>query len=389
MPDVTSLLPPNATNVERALEAAGTPAVIPAPLGTLYDAEAIPARLLPWLAWAWDAPWWHSLLDAQEKRALLGQSLAWHKQAGTLAAYRSVGRWAGCEVLLARTRRPLFFAGRISETERRARLAVWPEILHYPYRRSGTLAGAVCGAPLARPTVASSAGDRLGLTATWREDGQETPLALLAAGTILEARRPGTLGRGTAASGQVLASGRHLVESTAAGRLYRYALVDPGDGVPHALRPALDAGQAVPEHRRLAGQVRGGHIGLPLRNPCMPSTAGDRLVTAIRVIDPTRRTSGAIAFAGRGAALPLDPHTAHLNVRVRGQLAPGQVGAYLLGKFGRSGTATRRVNRAREALDHARSARDHVDMIPHISVFATASALWKAGDILCGHAVIA
>jgi hypothetical protein len=387
MPDLASLLPPNASATERALEAAGAPTADPAPLGRLYAPEAIPARLLPWLAWSWDAPWWHSLLDAREKRALLAGSLAWHKRAGTLSAYRDVGRWAGCEVLLARTRRPLFFAARISEAERRARLAVWPEILHYPYRRSGLLAGLVCGAHLARPTVASTAGDRVGLTAAWREGGQETPLAVVAAGAVLEARRPGCLGRGAAAG---LAIGRHLVESGAAGRLYRYTLVDqPGDGVPNALRPALDAGQAAPEHRRLAGQVRGGHVGLPLRHPCMPSTAGDRLVTAIRVIDPTRRTGGAIAFAGRGAALPLDPHTAHLNVRVRGQLAPGQAGGYLVGKFGRTGEAARRVARAREALDRARSARDHVDMIPHVSVFATASALWKAGDILCGHAVIA
>lgn len=58
-----SLLPPNATAQERALEGA-TARIgdVPAPLRDLWNPDTCPAALLPWLAWAfgvdeWDAKW--------------------------------------------------------------------------------------------------------------------------------------------------------------------------------------------------------------------------------------------------------------------------------------------------------------------------------------------
>ena len=82
-----SLLPPNATQLERALEAATLRIdAIPAPLRTLWNPDTIPAPLLPWLAWGlsvdtWDAAW----TDAQ-KRAVVKSSINVHQHKGTVGA---------------------------------------------------------------------------------------------------------------------------------------------------------------------------------------------------------------------------------------------------------------------------------------------------------------
>ena len=61
MPD--SLLPPNATTQEQALEGATARlGDVPAPLRDVWHPDSCPAQLLPWLAWAfgvdeWDAGW--------------------------------------------------------------------------------------------------------------------------------------------------------------------------------------------------------------------------------------------------------------------------------------------------------------------------------------------
>lgn len=79
-----TLLPPNATPLERALEGATARiADIRAPIDTLLDPAAIRAEWLPWLAWAlsvdiWDADW----SDAT-KRAAVAESIALHRVKGT------------------------------------------------------------------------------------------------------------------------------------------------------------------------------------------------------------------------------------------------------------------------------------------------------------------
>lgn len=61
---MTSILPPNATALERALERLAGQRIdaIGVPLRDLWSAENCPEALLPWLAWAlsidqWDASW--------------------------------------------------------------------------------------------------------------------------------------------------------------------------------------------------------------------------------------------------------------------------------------------------------------------------------------------
>lgn len=87
MSDQPSLLPPNATSLERALEKATLRLdSLPVPLHDLWNPSTCPASLLPWLAWAnsvdqWDAGW-----TEQERRDVIKASLYVHKRKGTIGA---------------------------------------------------------------------------------------------------------------------------------------------------------------------------------------------------------------------------------------------------------------------------------------------------------------
>lgn len=79
-----TLLPPNATRLERVLEAA-TARIggVTAPIDTLLDPSTINAEWLPWLAWglsadSWDADWTEAV-----KRQAVAESIALHRIKGT------------------------------------------------------------------------------------------------------------------------------------------------------------------------------------------------------------------------------------------------------------------------------------------------------------------
>lgn len=86
-----SLLPPNASPLERALEAvagARIEAVEVERLRALWTPADCPAPLLPWLAWAlsvdeWDADW-----SEATQRAVIAASVEVHRRKGTLGAVR-------------------------------------------------------------------------------------------------------------------------------------------------------------------------------------------------------------------------------------------------------------------------------------------------------------
>jgi phage tail P2-like protein len=86
-----SLLPPNATRLERAVEAA-TARIgdVPVPIDQLWDPATLAADLLPWLGWAlsvdnWDPDW----TDAEKRRAI-AESIALHRIKGTRASVETV-----------------------------------------------------------------------------------------------------------------------------------------------------------------------------------------------------------------------------------------------------------------------------------------------------------
>jgi phage tail P2-like protein len=79
----TSLLPPNATKLERALEQGVRPEPFDTPAAVIDDPLACPAHLLPWLAFGlsvdtWDADW-----SEADKRDAIARSIEMHRLKGT------------------------------------------------------------------------------------------------------------------------------------------------------------------------------------------------------------------------------------------------------------------------------------------------------------------
>lgn len=89
---MNSLLPPNATAFERALEAGGARIVDVQVSGDIDDPMTCPVELLPWLAWGlsvdtWDADW-----SEADKRAAVAGSIELHRRKGTRMSVETVLR---------------------------------------------------------------------------------------------------------------------------------------------------------------------------------------------------------------------------------------------------------------------------------------------------------
>lgn len=86
---MSSLLPINATPLERALAAASTgdTAVV---LRTLYNPDTCPAHLLSQLAWAWSVDRWDPTWSETVKRNAIKASFFIHARKGTIGALRRV-----------------------------------------------------------------------------------------------------------------------------------------------------------------------------------------------------------------------------------------------------------------------------------------------------------
>ncbi|WP_430448172.1 MAG: phage tail protein I [Pseudomonas piscis] len=86
---MSSLLPINATPLERALAAASTgdTAVV---LRTLYNPDTCPEHLLSQLAWAWSVDRWDPTWSETVKRNAIRASFFIHARKGTIGALRRV-----------------------------------------------------------------------------------------------------------------------------------------------------------------------------------------------------------------------------------------------------------------------------------------------------------
>ncbi|SAL03106.1 phage tail protein I [Caballeronia fortuita] len=84
MADIT-LLPPNATAQEVALEGAmARISDVPVPLRTLNNENTLALNLLPWLAWARAVNEWDSKWSESTKRAVIAASIPLHRLKGTI-----------------------------------------------------------------------------------------------------------------------------------------------------------------------------------------------------------------------------------------------------------------------------------------------------------------
>lgn len=82
-----SLLPPNASQLERAVEAATLRIdAIPVPLRALWNPQTIPAPLLSWLAWGLSVDVWDPAWTEPRKRAVVARSIDVHRHKGTVGA---------------------------------------------------------------------------------------------------------------------------------------------------------------------------------------------------------------------------------------------------------------------------------------------------------------
>lgn len=89
--DRKPLLPNNATPLERAAsEALAEIQRVPVPLRTLWNPHTCPAKLLPYLAWAFSVDRWDTTWSELAKREVIATSFYVHKKKGTISALRRV-----------------------------------------------------------------------------------------------------------------------------------------------------------------------------------------------------------------------------------------------------------------------------------------------------------
>jgi len=85
---MADLLPPNASDQERALSNAVDRAV-PVVVREVWSPDTCPAALLPWLAWAFSVDTWDPGMTEAQKRAVIKASVAVHQRKGTIGALQS------------------------------------------------------------------------------------------------------------------------------------------------------------------------------------------------------------------------------------------------------------------------------------------------------------
>ncbi|WP_066530485.1 phage tail protein I [Erythrobacter sp. CCH5-A1] len=85
-----TLLPPNATAFERALDAveADRLGALPVPIGDVWSPERCPAQLLPWLAWGVSIDIWDTAWPEQVKRDAIAGAIEDQRRKGTKLAVR-------------------------------------------------------------------------------------------------------------------------------------------------------------------------------------------------------------------------------------------------------------------------------------------------------------
>lgn len=82
-----TLLPPNATALERALDLLSAQVeTVAIDIRKIWNPETCPVDLLPWLAWGNSVDFWSAEWTEEEKRKTIANAFAIHKTKGTRAA---------------------------------------------------------------------------------------------------------------------------------------------------------------------------------------------------------------------------------------------------------------------------------------------------------------
>lgn len=98
---MSTLLPPNATAAERAIEAAiARIGDVPVPIRALWNPSSCPVELLPYLAWAFSVDVWDASWPEYRQRAAIAASFDLHKHKGTRQAVENAVAAIGGSVVL-------------------------------------------------------------------------------------------------------------------------------------------------------------------------------------------------------------------------------------------------------------------------------------------------
>lgn len=89
-----TLLPPNATAQELALEGA-TARDVPTPIRDVWDPDTCPASMLPWLAWAFGVDEWDPVWSDEAKRNVIRNSVEVQRRKGSIWSIKRVIADAG------------------------------------------------------------------------------------------------------------------------------------------------------------------------------------------------------------------------------------------------------------------------------------------------------
>ena len=101
MSDPRSLLPPNATQIERAIEQAqARAATVAVPLRELWNPDTCPAHLLPWLAWTLSLDSWQPYWPESVKRERIRMAVEIQRRKGTAKSVRDVVRSFGSSLAI-------------------------------------------------------------------------------------------------------------------------------------------------------------------------------------------------------------------------------------------------------------------------------------------------
>ncbi|YCH19836.1 phage tail protein I [Pseudomonas sp. D1-3] len=101
MNKLPSLLPPNATALERAVEQLqARSATVDVPLRELWNPDTCPAALLPWLAWTLSLDGWQPYWPEAVKRERIRAAVEIQRRKGTAKSVRDVVRSFGSSLAI-------------------------------------------------------------------------------------------------------------------------------------------------------------------------------------------------------------------------------------------------------------------------------------------------
>lgn len=332
------LLPPNATDAERALATVtGRVTAIPTPIDIVKRPMQTPAAFLPFAAWEYSVDVWNEDWPQARKRAVTQRSIALHMRKGTAYCIREYVRYADGAVLsIERPPMKTFSGPSLTREERERWLSGLPQVRVWRMRESApaSVFKAFYGGYHAgrrsffadTAAVPSTALSRLRRRARWVVDGVETETRVSELGSYFRLHFRSVEGR-RAFSGRCFGR-RHFIPSDAWRRLVTIQ-PQPRLAWRSAAGPTLTPVNAEPERVKIGGhRGRSVFCDLPMRAGFhVPSTARFRIFDRYAVHDGRRvARRSPVQFMGVGR-YGFPTHTARLHLSVPGRRSPFAAGA--------------------------------------------------------------